>query len=118
MAKYLFLAFSNPFPGREDEYNAWYDAHHVRDVVDVPGFVSGQRYRLATTQFTLSQGEPAQRYLALYEIETNDLETTYQQVLERLGTAQMIGCEAFDLTSLQALTFEPIGPRITPLVTS
>lgn len=112
MSRYLFLAFTNPVTGRENEYNTWYDTHHVRDVVDVPGFICGQRYRLAAAQFPLSQGEPAHRYLALYEIESDDLAATYQLVLERLGSAQMIGCEAFDMTSLHAPSFEPIGPRI------
>lgn len=116
MARYLFLAFSNPVAGREDEYNDWYDTHHVRDVVNVPGFICGQRFRLASTQFALSQ-PPPHRYLALYEIDTDDVAATFQCVLDRLGTDAMVGCEAFDLAGLNAPLFEAIGPRITAPVT-
>ena len=62
--------------------------------------------------FPLSQRQPTQRYLARYEIETDDLAVTYQRMFERLGTTQMIGCEAFDMTCLHAPRFEPIGRRI------
>ena len=29
--KYTFLAFTNPTSGNEDEYNKWYDEHHLID---------------------------------------------------------------------------------------
>ena len=45
--KYTFLAFTNPAPGKEDEYNAWYEEHHLKDVINCPGFVSARRFRLA-----------------------------------------------------------------------
>ena len=62
--------------------------------------------------FPLSQRQPTRRRLARYEIETDDLAVTYQRVFERLGTTQMIGCEAFDMTRLHAPSFAPIGRRI------
>jgi hypothetical protein len=35
----LYLVFSNPVEGREDEYNAWYDEVHLPDVQRIPGVV-------------------------------------------------------------------------------
>jgi len=72
MAKYTFVVLTNPVEGKEDEYNKWYNQHHIPDVISVPGFVSGHRFRLADTQFG-GEASRAFKYLALYEIETDDL---------------------------------------------
>jgi len=63
----LFLVFTKPVPGMEDEYNHWYDNQHVHDVVRVPGVVSAQRYEVAHPG--PGGGETTDRYLAIYEIE-------------------------------------------------
>ena len=47
MAKYSFIVFTNPVEGKESEYNDWYNRQHIPDVLNIPGFVSGQRFRLA-----------------------------------------------------------------------
>ena len=45
--RYIFLALTNPADGREDEFNAWYDEHHIPEVVRYGrGFLGGRRYRL------------------------------------------------------------------------
>ncbi len=38
------LALTNSVPGREAEFNGWYDEVHVKDLVAVPGIVAAQRY--------------------------------------------------------------------------
>ena len=58
MPKYTFLAFTNPTPGKEHEFNTWYDEHHLKDVIDVSGFVSARRFRLADAQFPFNTGQP------------------------------------------------------------
>jgi hypothetical protein len=40
-----FLVFSNAAEGQDEEFNRWYDAKHLPDVLAVPGIVDGQRYR-------------------------------------------------------------------------
>ena len=48
MAKYTFVVLSNPTtPGQEAEYNEWYDKIHIPDVLNVPGFVAAQRFKIA-----------------------------------------------------------------------
>ena len=63
----LQLAYSNPKPGREQEYNDWYDDHHLPDVVGIPGYVSGQRYMLSQYQRP-HLPPPRHAYLTIYEI--------------------------------------------------
>lgn len=110
--KYTFLAFTNPVAGKEVEYSKWYDEHHLIDVINVPGFVSARRFRLATTQFQFNTVTPAYRYLALYEIETDDVEGTLQEVVNRAGGIDMVMIDAIDMSTLSAPVYEEITPLI------
>jgi hypothetical protein len=70
--KHLFLALTNPIPGREDDFNRWYDNHHLQEVLRYGnGFSSGRRYKLDLTRSRPS-GD-AWAYLALYALESHDL---------------------------------------------
>jgi hypothetical protein len=48
-------------PSIEDEFNAWYNDEHVPELLRVPGFLSGRRFRA-------TNGQP--KYAALYELES------------------------------------------------
>jgi hypothetical protein len=47
MTRSVLVVLSDPTEGAEDEYNAWYTTEHLPEVLDIPGFVSAQRYRVA-----------------------------------------------------------------------
>jgi len=57
-------------PSREKEFNDWYDNVHVPDILETPGFVRAVRYE--NTNPSEGQG----KYVAMYEIETDDLART------------------------------------------
>jgi len=70
MARHVLLVHTRPVPGREEEFNTWYDEVHVPDVLKVPGFVSARRFRAEPSV----HGElPEYPYLAIYEIEADSL---------------------------------------------
>lgn len=72
MATNLLLVFSNARPELEDEFNQWYSAVHVVDLVDkVAGIEAGQRFQLAGT-YRDSGSE--YKYLAMYWIPEGRLE--------------------------------------------
>jgi hypothetical protein len=111
MAKYTFVVMSNPTtPGQEAEYNDWYNKIHIPDVLNVPGFVAAQRFKLAETQF--ADGKPAHRYLALYEIETDDIASSFKELQKRVGTDDMFMSPAIDMKGLSAATFTPVAERV------
>jgi hypothetical protein len=110
--KYTFLAFTNPVEGKEDEFNQWYDEHHVIDVLNVPGHVSARRFRLSPTQFQFNTVTPTHRYLALYDIETDDIQGTLQEIVNRAGGADMVMIDAIDMSTLSAPVYEEITPTI------
>ena len=87
MARYLFAVNSNPAEGREQEYNEWYSNRHLADLLALPGVVSARRFVLNDAQ--LGDAPQLFKYLALYEIETDDLQSFVGQLLSRSGTESM-----------------------------
>ena len=72
---HVMFVFSNVKDGEEQEFNRWYTDEHVVDVVDkLDGYLSAQRYELAGGQL----GDAPFRYLALYNIAADKLETSFQ----------------------------------------
>ena len=55
------MVLANVGSDDEGEFNRWYDREHMRERVEVPGFISAQRY--------VSDGLSRWKYLALYETE-------------------------------------------------
>lgn len=74
MSEYIFLAFTNPLKGREDEYNDWYDNIAVPAYKTIPGFKHHGRYTLvdAPKMFEFAMDSDWQ-YLSIYTFETDDL---------------------------------------------
>ena len=110
MAKYTFIVLTNPVAGKEAEYNEWYNKHHVPDVVNVPGFVSGQRFRLTNTQF--DREDKPQKYLAIYEIETDDIAGTLKELRKRGGTAEIVPSDAIDMKNVATWIFTPVAEKV------
>ena len=46
--RYAFLVFANPMPGREAEFNEWYDYEHLGDLIQLSGWEGAQRFRLVS----------------------------------------------------------------------
>lgn len=111
MAKYTFVVLSNPTtPGQEAEYNEWYNKIHIPDVLNVPGFVAAQRFKLAEAQF--GDGPHAHRYLALYEIETDDAKASLKELEKRVGTADMVMSDGIDMKGISVGLFKPVAERV------
>ena len=80
MPKGIMVVQSEPAdPAREDEYNDWYDNTHVPEIRAVPGFVSARRYKVH------GAGSPA--YLAIYEIDADDLTAPPAELRARSSAA-------------------------------
>lgn len=111
MAQYRMIVLSNPVPGREAEFNEWYDRQHIPDLLNVPGFVAAQRFRLSETQ--LRDGSQPLRYLAVWEIETEDLSAVFRELNARRGTPELVASDSFDSTTARVSVFGPVTRRIT-----
>ena len=87
MPRHLFVVYTNAVAGREHEYNDWYKGQHVADLLACPGVVSARRFELAEQQ--LNDKPAAFKYLALYEVETDDPQSFLNEITTRAGTANM-----------------------------
>jgi len=110
MAKYTFVVLTNPVPGKDAEYNEWYNKQHLPDVLNIPGLVCAQRFRLAEDQPQVE--EKTHKYLALYEIETDDLPAVFKELAARRGTPEMVMSESIDLKGVNAAVFKPVAEKM------
>ena len=109
MARYVFLVLTNATEGRDEEFNDWYNNRHLSDVLAVEGFVAAQRYRMAELDPPQTSDH---RYMALYEVEAEDLAKANQALRNAAGTDAMVVSEALDMSSASAIYFEPITERV------
>lgn len=108
---YWLLVFSNPTQGREHDYNKWYDNQHLPDLLRIPGVVSARRLVASDTQFAKDDKLPG-KYLALYEIEAEDLAAVFLDMQSRVGESGMVMSDAIDLASIRTMVFYPHTPSL------
>ncbi|MEE8470190.1 MAG: DUF4286 family protein [Dehalococcoidia bacterium] len=71
MEKWLLVAETScNDPSREKEFNEWYNNVHIPDVLETPGILRATRYE------TSDPGDGQGKYLALYDVETEDIAKT------------------------------------------
>ena len=107
MTRHLLVVSSDPIAGSEEDYQRWYDEVHLPAVLAVPGFVRAQRFAAAPS----IHGElPDRRFLAIYELETDDL----KRALARLAEAApgMVISAALDRSTATHFAYTAVGPAL------
>ena len=79
MAEHVLVVYTNPVPGKEDEYNDWYNNVHLGEVLRTPGMIGARRFKLV--EGAGSGDEPQHGYLAIYELESENVKATLKQML-------------------------------------
>jgi len=102
MARYVYLITVNAIEGQEEEFNRWLDECHIPEVLRTEGFHSACRFELAPEE---SANPKASRYMHMYEIETDDLETT-KAALAAGRSSRTPTTTAMDLSSLSAVFYK------------
>lgn len=106
LQRYKFVVLTNAVDGREAEYNDWYSNTHLADVTAIPGIVSAERFVLADSQ--RGTAKQPYKYLAIYEIETSDLQWVAEEIGRRSGTPEMVISDAMQTERLAAI-FKPMA---------
>lgn len=102
MGRFVFVVETDPVAGRDREYNEWYDGIHLAEVCSFPGFVGARRFRLV-------DGEGRHRYLALYELETDDPKRDLAALTAAAGSDKLRMTDALDLENVSTALFEQIA---------
>lgn len=78
MAKWVLFAYTDcAEAAREREFNEWYDKVHVPDILQMSGFISATRYVNINPKVT------SDKFLAIYEVESDDMDKTVEALKER-----------------------------------
>ena len=109
MATHRLIVFTESTPGKEAEYNEWYDQIHLKEVLEIEGFVAAQRFRVADAQVAGGDADALARYLAIYEIEADSVEVALEKLDASAGS--MIMSDALDLDGAKAFAYTAIGER-------
>lgn len=88
MPTYKMVVFTNPRDDRDAEFNEWYDERHLSDLLSLPGMKTAQRYKVV-----LGEGW---RYLAIYDVETDDLDGLMTEMYRRVDDGEIFMSPAFD----------------------
>jgi hypothetical protein len=100
----------------EDEFNEWYEHVHIADVLQVPGLVSAQRFKLHPIALP-EGGEDAgsgpqqaqHRYMLIYELD-GDPATVMAEMAARTVSGEMPLHESLDLSSITMGFWDSLGP--------
>jgi hypothetical protein len=108
----MFVVMTNAAPGQDEAFNDWYDNVHLAGVMKTPGFRSVQRFRLAPAEADNPRA-PA-RYLALYEVEGQSVETIRAHLAAAAAAGAMPISPTLDRSGGGfSLFFEAIGEKRT-----
>ncbi|MET0545487.1 MAG: hypothetical protein ABWZ40_04170 [Caulobacterales bacterium] len=92
MPRYTMVVMTNPKPGQEEEFNHWYTNIHLKEVCEVPGIKSARRFKHSRG---LPEGagldaiKTGTEYLALYEIETNNIDAVLKSLTDSVDKMNM-----------------------------
>ena len=108
MKKYTLVVLTNAVAGLEEEYNDWYTNHHLTDVLKVPGIKAAQRFQQVGEPIS---ADPLYRYLATYELETDDPKSVLAELTARANTPSMPLSPGLD-QRLYCVLYEPISSKM------
>jgi hypothetical protein len=83
MPKGILSVQTAPADGRDQDYNDWYDNVHIPEILALAGFTSARRFKRADGQ------DDATPYLAIYEIEADDLQSTFAGLGAAMGKGEL-----------------------------
>ena len=109
MERWLLTVESNAVdPSREQELNDWYDSIHLPDILETPGFVRAVRYE--NTNPSDGQG----KFVAMYEIETDDFTRTMAEFTEQVNSRAAQGRMCDAVVAVGGGLYRQITPPMEP----
>lgn len=104
MRRFKMLVFSEPFEGKDDAFNDWYTGRHLEDICGLDGFTAAQRFKL----HSVSMGKTLNRYLAIYDVETDDPDWVIENMFANRDTPAMPIAPEFNLDPTSVMLYEEL----------
>jgi hypothetical protein len=103
------VVFSNAVEGKEKDYNDWYQNTHLKQIVSIKSFAAAQRFRFVTS---IIPGAPdSSRYMAIYDIETDDIGAALKEMGELAASGRMPLPDSMDKHVIGAV-YEEFGEAV------
>ena len=83
----LCLVFTSPAPGRDADFDAWYD-RQIDGILSVPGWVGAQRYDFDSKPEGHGDIEPGWSHLVVYELQ-GDVGEAFRLLDEKLASGEV-----------------------------
>jgi len=104
MAKWLLTRYTDcADPSREEEFNEWYTKIHIADMFENPAVVRATRY--VNNDPNAGPG----KYLAIYEVESEDIDKTLAAINESMAKKREQGRYSELLVVVSMDTYKQIG---------
>ncbi|MFA7556111.1 MAG: hypothetical protein WCY88_17850 [Spongiibacteraceae bacterium] len=84
MKEYVLVVYSNPVPGKEQEYNDWYNNQHLSDVLAQPDYIQARRYKLTDLKLDDAMPDASHQYVAFYHLHTDDPDAALKGMVARV----------------------------------
>jgi hypothetical protein len=105
----LYVVYSKPADGTEDEFHKWYDQVHIPELLAIPGgFDSAQRFQVARTQYGPDTPDDFP-YLTVYEIN-HDVDEAFAAI-DAARKAGNLTPPPGPAAQTRALVWVPLGER-------
>ncbi len=108
MRRFKMLVFSEPFEGKDEAFNEWYTGRHLADLCALEGFTGAQRFEL----HSVSMGKELNRYLAIYDVETDDPDWMIENMFAKRDTPEMPIAPEFNLDATTVQLYEVMTEKV------
>lgn len=109
MPKFRMIMLSRALPGRSEDYQRWYDDTHIPEMLQVPGIVAAQRFRVVRNV----AGETTYPYCTIYEMEGDSPDAVLGAMFQAMQGGKVTMSDTVDPTDAQGFIVEEVGERVT-----
>lgn len=113
----MIVQSSPASPEQDADFNKWYDEEHLPEILAVAGFTAARRYR-ARDAGPIKVPAGTHGYLAIYEVEADDLDAAMNAMRSRPpgATSDALALDRPPVVLFYELVTEAIGdPADKPL---
>jgi hypothetical protein len=114
--RYYMLVLANPVPGLENDFNDWYSNMMMGDLMQLPGWLGVQRFRIISDAGLDPRPTNAgyqNGYLAIWDEQGADYGTNHKLMTDSLAGGKISHGAGFDYLGGAGDTYQAMGPRIS-----
>jgi hypothetical protein len=113
-SRYIYLVMADPLPGREFDFNDFYQNTHMGDLVQLPGWMGAQRFRLVPVMPRTTQPLYRRGNLIVWDQEGDDLAKLESESRAAIagGKSRLIPGFDYSADGPVSVTYQVIGPRV------